>query len=535
MLLSPEKLADLRVKHDDKKKIEKTETITFQEAYKRCKRYITLRDEEMKTGVTLSYQDKKRLTLEMIDDFVNTLDRRVDGFLDDLEGLKKALKDEIVNYGILTDMVDPNNEEIDEVQVNSLTEIFYVENGIQKRLDKTFSSNAEVKKIIEKLIEKGERLNATTPFINGRTGEGFRINVTHTSINPKGCYGLTLRKQKKKRIDEKDLLRNGSLTENMLKLMKLFSKGRVNWATVGATGSGKTVLNNVLVPFIDPSLRCIYIENPTELRPEQYDKNGRIINNFLQLEAKSIDNPKPTDPTMYNLLVNALRQTPDYIIPGEVRAPEEFEVALAAAQTGHNVFTTFHAEDPDDAIRRFLNAVQKVSSSPAELIMMDICAAFRFVINVKRYRDGKRRVKYISEVYEPNGLKINTKPLYEYVVDKVIEVMDEETGRPKPIYIGRYVRQNAISPWFQKKLKEAGIPREQFEFFTTDPEKLRDEDGELILDELGEPIVLEREPEYQRDPEINRYLDEKIERAKALHKKKKEQQAKNQWRGYSAD
>lgn len=498
MIITSDKLAKLRSVNDDGKSRAKTDTITFQEAYKRCKRYISARDEGEISSVGTSYNDKKRDTLNAIDDFVDTLLYHVDGFMDDLDDLKRALKNEIVNYGILTDLIDPNNEAVDELQINTLTEIFYTEKGVSKKLNKGFSSNAEIRKIIDKLIEKGERLNNETPFINARTGEGFRLNVTHPSISKRGSYGLTLRKQRKDPINEKDILKNGTVTKNMLDLMKLFPRGRVNWSTVGGTGSGKTVLNNVLLPFINPGLRSIFIENPTELRPEIYDKDGNIINNFLQLEAKNFDRPRPTDPTMYNLLVNALRQTPDYIVPGEVRSPEEFEVALSAAQTGHNVFTTYHAEDPHDAIYRFLNAVLKIASgAPAELIMRDICAAFRFIINVKRLPDGSRRVMYISEVRGSEGLKVSITHLYKYVVDRVEEIEDPETGKVRPKFHGRHIRLNPISTWFQEKLQQEGVPRERFEFFTTEPEKLRDDKGNLVLDEYGNEVVLETEFEYR--------------------------------------
>lgn len=504
MFLTSDQLGKLKRAHFDGKKREKTDTITFLEAYKRCRRYISARDEGGSMRVGGTYADKKRETLETIDDFVDTLSYLVDGYIEDTDDLKRALKDEIVNYGILTHIIDKENEDIDELQINSLTEIFYVEKGRAKRLNEGFNSNGEVKKIIEKLIEKGERLNNETPFINARTGDGFRLNVTHPSISKNGYYSLTLRKQKKDPINERDILRNETITKNMLDLMKLFPRGRVNWSTVGSTGSGKTVLNNVLLPFLNPGLRSIFIENPTELRPEIYDKEGRVINNFLQLEAKNVDAPTPTDPTMYNLLVNALRQTPDYIVPGEVRSPQEFEVALSAAQTGHNVFTTYHAEDPEDAIFRFLNAVLKVSDAPAELIMRDICAAFRFIINVKRLHDGSRRVMYISEIKEPTGLKVNITHIYKFLVDRVEETIDEATGQLRPIFHGRHVRLNPISPWFQEKLQQEGVPRERFELFTTEPEKLRDEQNRLIYDEYGNEIVLEQEFEYRnKRPELN--------------------------------
>lgn len=546
MIISADTLRKLKNDNDKGISLAKTDTITFQEASKRCRAYINSRDNGNSMFGNASYVDKKRETLEMIEDFVDTLDTLVDGYEKDTSELKRMLKNNIVNYGPLTDLIDVNNEDVDEIQVNTLTETFYVERGVTKRLDYKFPNSNEVKKIIEKLIEKGDRLNAENPFINARTSEGFRLNITHPSISKGGHYSLTLRKQRSKPIQDKDILNNGTVTRNMLSLMRLLPKGRVNWATVGSTGSGKTVLNNVLLPYIDAGLRCIYIENPTELRPEQLGPDGvTVINNFLQLEAKNVDDKeKPHVPSMYNLLVNALRQTPDYIVPGEVRAPKEFEVALTAAQTGHNVFTTYHAEDPEDALFRFLNAVLKISQAPAELILRDICSAFRFIVNVKRLGDGSRRVMYITEVGLPDGLNVNLTHLYKYVVDRVEEVVDERTGKLRPKYYGRHIRVNPISVWFQKKLQEEGIPQKYYEFFAEDPELLRLESeidglpGELLLDENGNEITLDPEVEYkdvtpvyvEGTPEYNKLLDLHNKRKLRLQAEKRRRDALRQAR-----
>lgn len=545
MIITADKLRKLKNDYDSGITLEKTDTITFQEATKRCRSYINSRDNGNSMFGNASYVDKKRETLEMIDDFVDTLDTLVDGFANDTAELKRILKNNIVNYGPLTDLIDVNNEDVDEIQVNTLTETFYVEKGVTKKLDHEFANRNEVKKIIEKLIEKGDRLNADNPFINARTSEGFRLNITHYSISKGGHYSLTLRKQRSKPITDADILSNGTVTRNMLSLMRLLPKGRVNWSTVGGTGSGKTVLNNVLLPYIDPGLRCIYIENPTELRPEQYDENNKVINNFLQLEAKNVDDKdRPDVPSMYNLLVNALRQTPDYIVPGEVRAPKEFEVALTAAQTGHNVFTTYHAEDPEDALFRFLNAVLKISQAPAELIMRDICSAFRFIINVKRLADGSRRVMYISEVGRPDGLNVNITHLYKYVVDRVEEVVDERTGKVRPKYYGRHIRVNPISVWFQKKLQEEGVAQKYYEFFAEDPELLRLASeidglpGELLLDENGNEITLDPELEYKSvtpvyvkgTPEYDNLIDLHKKRVLRLEAEKRRRDALRQAR-----
>ena len=59
---------------------------------------------------------------------------------------------------------------------------------------------------------------------------------------------------------------------------------------------------------------------------------------------------------MANFIAHTLRNTPDVIIPGEVRTPEEFFQMNRALKTGHRVLTTFHASNAADAMM----AVKKV-------------------------------------------------------------------------------------------------------------------------------------------------------------------------------
>src|SRR5262249_53267252 len=54
-------------------------------------------------------------------------------------------------------------------------------------------------------------------------------------------------------------------------------------------------------------------------------------------------------------LRSILRQDPDVIMVGEIRDQETAEIACQAAQTGHMVFTTLHANDTVTAIGRLID------------------------------------------------------------------------------------------------------------------------------------------------------------------------------------
>src|SRR5207244_1984355 len=54
-------------------------------------------------------------------------------------------------------------------------------------------------------------------------------------------------------------------------------------------------------------------------------------------------------------LRSILRQDPDVIMIGEIRDQETAEIACQAAQTGHMVFSTLHANDTVTALARLLD------------------------------------------------------------------------------------------------------------------------------------------------------------------------------------
>ena len=54
-------------------------------------------------------------------------------------------------------------------------------------------------------------------------------------------------------------------------------------------------------------------------------------------------------------LKNALRQTPDIIVIGEIRDRETMEHAIVFAETGHLCLATLHANNSNQAIERIIN------------------------------------------------------------------------------------------------------------------------------------------------------------------------------------
>lgn len=109
----------------------------------------------------------------------------------------------------------------------------------------------------------------------------------------------------------------------------------------GPTGSGKSTTLYAGLNEIDRYQKnVITVENPVEYH----------LDNVTQIEV----NPK-AGKTFASELRSILRQDPDVIMIGEIRDNETAEIACQAAQTGHMVFSTVHANDTVTALVRLVD------------------------------------------------------------------------------------------------------------------------------------------------------------------------------------
>ena len=114
----------------------------------------------------------------------------------------------------------------------------------------------------------------------------------------------------------------------------------------GPTGSGKTTTLAALVDEISrrEERHIVTIEDPIEY--EHAHHSGVVEQVEIGVDA-------PDFPTA---LRASLRQAPDIIVVGEMRDPETMRIALAAAETGHLVFSTVHTTDAASTVGRIADS-----------------------------------------------------------------------------------------------------------------------------------------------------------------------------------
>jgi type IV pilus assembly protein PilB len=124
-------------------------------------------------------------------------------------------------------------------------------------------------------------------------------------------------------------------------LQRLVEKPHGLFLTTGPTGSGKTTtLYSILQSIYTPELKILTIEDPVE-----YELPG-----VAQIPVRPGRNF-----TFATGLRAILRQDPDVVMVGEIRDFETAEIAIRAALTGHQVFSTLHTNDSTGAVTRLID------------------------------------------------------------------------------------------------------------------------------------------------------------------------------------
>lgn len=125
---------------------------------------------------------------------------------------------------------------------------------------------------------------------------------------------------------------------------------------------------------------------------------------------------------MYELLRQALRQRPEYLLLGEVRGSEALTLFQAMA-TGHTTFSTLHASSVQEVISR-------LESEPMNVPPMMILSLNLIGIQVLAYLNGKRvrRLLSLTEItgFDPvtSNFRINEIYRWNQVKDRFEKVAE---------------------------------------------------------------------------------------------------------------
>lgn len=259
-----------------------------------------------------------------------------------LQKLLYYLKRNYVGYGKIDVLVkDPRIEDI-SCDGLGLPLFLYHQNYQNLKTNVAFTDPLELDLFVGRLVERaGKQISLGKPTVDASLPEGYRLQATlGKEVTARGST-FTIRKYRKEPFTPVDLIKLGTFSPEMLAYLWLATENKKNIMIIGGTASGKTSTLNALTLFIPPDAKIISIEDTREL--------------FLYQEnwVASVTRPAPGEKaiTMYDLLMQALRQRPEVLIVGEVRGPEALTL-FQAMTTGHTCYSTMHAGSVEEMVLR---------------------------------------------------------------------------------------------------------------------------------------------------------------------------------------
>jgi pilus assembly protein CpaF len=352
--------------------------------------------------------------------------------------LTRRIEDEVMGHGPLEPLLaDPT---VSDILVNGSQQVYVERHGKLELTEVRFNDDAHLMNIIDRIVSAvGRRVDESSPMVDARLKDGSRVNVI---IPPLALDGpmMSIRRFAVELLRVEDLVRLGTVNEQMAMVLKAIVHGRLNVVISGGTGAGKTTMLNILSGFVPVTERVVTIEDSAELQLQQP--------HVVRLETRPPNIEGKGQIAQRDLVRNALRMRPERIIVGEVRGAEALDM-LQAMNTGHDgSLTTVHANSPRDALSRVETMVSMTGITfPIRALRAQMASAINIVIQVSRDEDGRRRLVSLQEINGMEGEVITMSEIFAFERSGV-DANGNVVGELKP---------TGVMPSFQRRLAQRGI------------------------------------------------------------------------------
>lgn len=304
-------------------------------------------------------------------------------------------KDKAVNYlehSFLSYLL--KDEDITDISYNG-ENVYYVSSIDGRKKTDINLSNEEAKNFIRQIANLSEKqFSYLTPVLDVTIGR-YRINAIHQSIARKNedevlTFSIRLASTIPHIYDG-----SGFLSKPLEWLLKEIIKKRNSIVIGGITGTGKTELQKYLISLLKENERVIIIDNVLEL--------DSVNNSSLDLFTWQIDE-KNSNSNAENLIKNALRNNPDWLILAEARGKEMLDI-LNSAMTGLPIITTIHAKSASSMINRMERMIlMNKDSGEYTSILSDLNYHFHVFIYLSKIEGEEERIiRYVEEIIISNN------------------------------------------------------------------------------------------------------------------------------------
>jgi len=311
--------------------------------------------------------------------------------------LLQAAVSETVGLGPLDRVL--NNRAVRELVVEGPSRILADLGGGLAPVSSFFSSPRAVQAVLQRLFARGGRLLGPGPVEEVQLPDGSQVQVLLPPLSPSGPL-LSIRCPVRAPISPDSLVTEGTLSIDMLALMRSAMHRRVNVLVVGPTGAGVSTLLSALASLCQDHERIVTLQESPSLAIRHP--------NVLPLSL-----PGAGERRLAQVLRHAAKLRADRIVLDDVRTDDALTV-LTAAAASRGFLAGMHAASPDGALEQLELFAQLATSGSRASLATLITHAFSVLIHIASDGSGARRVQSISEIRSASDNTLELSTLYRY-------------------------------------------------------------------------------------------------------------------------
>ena len=318
------------------------------------------------------------------------------------QDLVEALESRLFGAGSLQVLLD--DESVENIDINGYRNVFVeYADGTTARVRPVAASNEELIETVQ-ILAAHEGLSArafdvANVRVNLRLPDGSRLYaVQSVSREPV----ISIRKHRHAQVRLKDLIRLGTLDEDLADFLAAAVRARKNIMVAGATGAGKTTLLRALASEIPAEERILTVERSLELG---LDEDVEAHANAIALEERLPNSEGAGAVSMAELVRDTLRLNPSRVIVGEVLGDEVVTMLNAMTQGNDGSLSTIHANSSGDVVHKIATyAIQAPERLPWEATVRLVATGLDLIVFLRRLRTGEGQERVIESVREVAGV-----------------------------------------------------------------------------------------------------------------------------------
>jgi len=458
-------------------------------AYEVVEPPMTAEEEKMYKAIVdglLEVLDIELSSIKIMEDAVDYLEEKIQKIIEEY-GMKVSKESYMkIMYYIYRNFVGLNRIEpfmrdpyIEDISCNGTGVNLYIVHKKYGSLKTNivYKDKEELREFVVKLAERcGRFISYGEPLLDGSLPDGSRVQASFAiDVTTRGPT-FTIRKFVAEPYTPIHLLETGTVSSEMLAYLWLAIESGASFLIVGGAATGKTSLLNALSMFIPLSAKIITIEDTRELNLPH--------DNWIPSVARTGFTKGYGEVTMFDLLKEAFRQSPDFVIVGEVRGEEAY-VMFQGMAAGFPAMGTMHAGKVEDVISRL--ETPPINLSPSLVETLD---GVIVMVHAREKGESARRVKEIMEIESVDSTTgaARTNKVYGWLASHdtfeyrgyswLMQELSKSRGTDLESLVKEQDKRRRLLEWMLKKkiIKFSDVSKILVEY-SKDPKKILSEAG----------------------------------------------------------